>query len=105
MTGDDEKSSLTPVSNATQRERGSRPFGSPPRERVQGSGDIRPLQTVTKSYVRSHRLKCREVPADKRDIYRNAQEVNEALKEGTFEHRKTTMWLNGKLYFLCGASK
>ena len=79
MTGDDEKSSLTPVSNATQ--------------------------TVTKSYVRSHRLKCREVPADKRDIYRNAQEVNEALKEGTFEHRKTTMWLNGKLYFLCGASK
>ena len=75
MTGDDEKSSPTPASSATQ--------------------------TVTKSYVKSHRLPCREVPIDKPNIYRNAQEVNEAVRNGNFEHRKTTMWFKGRLYFLC----
>ena len=26
---------------------------------------------------------------------------NEAVRNGTFEHRKTTMWFKGRLYFLC----
>ena len=65
------------------------------------STDFKPTQTLTKSYVKAHKLETREVPLDKQDIYRDHDELNAAIAKGTFEHRKTTLWHNGRLYFLC----
>jgi hypothetical protein len=38
---------------------------------------------------------------DKKKIYRDYNEVGQAIKEGSFDVGRTTVWHRGKLYFLC----
>ena len=58
-------------------------------------------QTVTKSYVPPHKISARDMSIDEKGIYRDYREVAEAVKEGSFEVGKTSVWHKGRLYFLC----
>ncbi len=46
-------------------------------------------------------ISARDMAVDKKGIYRNYNEVVEAVKDGTFDVGRTTAWYKGRLYFLC----
>lgn len=58
-------------------------------------------QTVTTSYYTPHQIDAQDMAVDTKNIYRNYNEVVDAVRDGSFAPGRTTCWKNGRLYFLC----
>ena len=65
------------------------------------SGATGATQTVTKSYMVPHQISARDMAVDTKNIYRNYNEVVDAVRDGSFQVGRTTCFKNGRLYFLC----
>jgi len=58
-------------------------------------------QIVEKMRVEGHSVSAQDMAVDKKGIYRNYNEVVDAVREGTFDVGRTSVWHKGKLFFLC----
>ena len=58
-------------------------------------------QTVEKVRVESHSISAQDMAVDKKGIYRNYNEVVDAVRDGTFDVGRNSVWHQGRLYFLC----